>query len=118
MKVIPDCDCYSCDGFRPAHKPFEFTGTDEELGKYPYLKPADGARPNVLREGENANAFPGELTSIEREIKIASVLDSLDHDDDSLWTTKGTPSVKAVEAILGFDTTAVEIKGLRPALVR
>lgn len=59
-----------------------------------------------------------ELTEEQRESKIISAVQNLDHSDDDHWTEGGDPAVAAVKDICGFKVSRAEVKALCPGVER
>jgi len=77
---------------RPAERPDPVGGD----------RPADPAGGGVpVRDGQQGGA-------LSREARIDAAIGALDRHDPSLWTRRGKPKVRALEAALGFDITAKE----------
>ena len=72
--------------------------------------PADIAK-GLLADGiisPARNASPGGGDEKDREARIVAAIGGLDPADKALWTKGGKPTVKALEAALGFGITEAE----------
>lgn len=59
-----------------------------------------------------------EMSDAEREAKIISAVQGLDHTDDDHWTEGGDPLLEAVSEICGFRVRRAEVKSLCPGVER
>lgn len=115
MIVVSEQDCFFSKGLRRAGVPFEFDGNVDD---YPFLSKWGSAGEKAVPTSEARTFDEGAAGQQQRDMALLSVLDSLDADNDELWTVAGTPRVSAVEELVGFDTSNAEIKLLRPDLTR
>lgn len=73
---------------------------------------------------EPVNALPKvevkepEMTEDERESKIISAVNALDHSDSDHWTEGGDPLIDAVNDKCGFRVSRAEVKALCPGVER
>lgn len=70
-------------------------------------------------KGGEGNADKGkELSPSQRQKAVLDALATIDHKDDSAWTTGGEVQMKHLEEKVGFNLTRAELKEMAPDFVR
>jgi hypothetical protein len=82
-------------------------------------------KPGEVFQGETENRHFEKIGADDEEAKenvllktIRAALQSLDHEDNSLWTNQGIPQVKAVEKVLGIAISRGQIEDAFPGFKR